>query len=1335
MKKLIPTILFYFYSILIFSQYGLKQYGPSAFQEIIQSQDSSLLIIGTRSGSAAWLIKMDMNQNILWQKAYKGPAGELTNAYKIIENADSTLFILGSTLSASQFPDLFGWLIKLDKSGNVLWNKVYKQSTQLYTLCKNGSNGYFLGGTADPIGASNNGIVIKIAGNGNYLEDFEYSVSNQTRIKFLELLQDNSLLIIGRANVIGAGFEGLFFIRRKTDGSEMYRITYNTNYRESDYPTTPYQYPLNPIKKSNGNYLMVNAKTSYSDCLLLEFNPIGKRISTKVYGAESKNEFPLGITELKNGDYLISGYTKDYVNSAYKFGPYCLRINNTGKELWSKYYHKLSIPLQFFNAVELANEDLLYAGFSHDTNAILYRTQQDGELNNNRINGSVYYDVNSNCKIDSQDLPLKNVVIKNILDGTEYASSDDKGQFSLKSDILNTSVKIFPTDEFLDYCDSEKQVIIDSISKIGTVEFLLKPKDQCAHLGVQITQPDLVKCKKSKYFITVKNYGAEKSEVDEVQIQYDSRLKPIEYTSGGQIVNNQIKFNVPPLDPLQEINYEVTMLLDCDVIIGSSHLVSATITGSICGPTWSGPIINLNSECKGNEVEVSIMNKGNAMTKPVFFRVYLDQYQVDYNSFSLQQGQSYNLSYPTSGKTFFIELEDTENILPSGEYYYSYLEACGRDHLNLFANSYDNAFKKFAANRKISQSLVANSVGVPDHIQEMIPGLGTYNLLSQNDWLEYTVQANNKLEQSVTNVQLNLNFNSNFDITSFQILTCNGTAKIKYIDSSNIVFDIDRLTLLARNEDTGNELFFKFRIKPNAGIPFDSSELSYLAVQGKVYYDSKGPYPLLFGRNNLTKIIPYIAKKEELYDDNISVIGGKNYTFGSDICEAEDESKFLLLSSNSYNKGGTTDPLVIKLDKDNKSVWIKSIKESGSGSGYIHSIVSSGEGGCIMTGSNYETNGDNELSDYLSEIIKLDKDGNVEFRKLFKPGPNNLGGYTNRIIKSRDGNYLLTGYCKTSDQGYDNFLLKMNSKGDILWNKSYIVDGLAFSGNDIFELISGDIIVTGADDPRDLVCVLKTDKDGEKIWLKTVSPQLTYDIYNPRAVVTKNEEIVFCTTAQWRDVNTNESYITPHFIKLSKNGNYIEEKRPVIGIAGIADSNAFILDQDGNYIVFGDIILDTVEYSDKAMIAKFDSNFDPIWYKGFGSDKTEIFYSGLIDKNGRIHAIGNNQSRPPSYNLQAIYLNTDSEGNLISSVSKNFKTKAQIFAYPNPADDHLYLFASEQFNNQNNQWTMFTLDGKQLLQGILRENSKLCLTDIKNGLYYIKFSNPNIESLKIFIQH
>ncbi|MBK7224526.1 MAG: hypothetical protein IPH96_03515 [Saprospiraceae bacterium] len=125
MKKLLPTILFSFYSIFILSQYGLYNYGPNGFQEIAHSLDSNLLVIGSISGSTAWLIKMDKNQNILWQKSFKGPSGELTKAYKIVENEDSTLFILGSTYSSFPFSDHYGWLIKLDKAGNVIWNKVY----------------------------------------------------------------------------------------------------------------------------------------------------------------------------------------------------------------------------------------------------------------------------------------------------------------------------------------------------------------------------------------------------------------------------------------------------------------------------------------------------------------------------------------------------------------------------------------------------------------------------------------------------------------------------------------------------------------------------------------------------------------------------------------------------------------------------------------------------------------------------------------------------------------------------------------------------------------------------------------------------------------------------------------------------------------------------------------------------------------------------------------------------------------------------------------------------------------------------------------------------------
>lgn len=1327
MKKLLPTILFSFYSIFILSQYGLYNYGPNGFQEIAHSLDSNLLVIGSNKESFAWLLKMDKNQNILWQKSFKGPSGELTKAYKIVENEDSTLFILGSTYSSFPFSDHYGWLIKLDKAGNVIWNKVYDKATQLYTMSRNTSTGYYLGGIVDPIGSSINGVVVRIDDRGNYIDNLEYIVSNQTYIKYLEQLQDGSLLIIGRANVIGAGFEGLFFIRMHPDGTEMYRVTYHSYYSEDDYYDFYHQFPLNPIKKGNGNYLMVNPNL---DCLVLEFDPIGKIVSTKEYGENDITEFPFGISQLKNGDYLISGFTRDYSSSRIEFGPFAMRTTSDGKELWRRYYNKLNFPFQLFNTVELKSEDLLFAGIRQDSNAVLLRTLKNGELNNNKIIGKVYYDVNSNCKVDSLDLPLKNVIVKNQQDNFEYAATDENGIFTLRSDRFRTSVKIFPTDEFMEYCEAEKQVAIDFNSKIGEVKFLMKPKDQCPHLGVQITQPDLVKCRKAKYFVTVKNYGVTKSEMDEVQVQYDSRLKPIDYSTGGQIGNDRVKFSIPALDPLQEISYEVTMQLDCDAAIGASHLVKASINGSICGSTSARPKIELNTECKGGNAEVTIFNNGITMDKPVFYRIFLDQYQVDYKSFMLQNGQTIKLNYPTAGKAFYIELDDTEQVLSPDEYIYSYLEGCGRDHLNLFSNSYSNAFRKFSPNGNISQSLVSNTTGVPDHIQEMISGLGAHHFINKNDWMEFTVQANNKLDQTVSNIQLELKLTTNFDVTSFQLLSCNGRTKISFIDSARIILDIDQITLLNTKEETGNELFLKFKIKPIENAPFDNSIFSDLKIQGKVFYGDNGPYTLLLGHNRLSKSIPYIPKKDEIYEDNINIIGSRYDTYGSDICEAEDESKFLLMSSSSYKKGVLSDPLVIKLDRNHKSVWQTSINRSNSRSGSIQSIVSSEDGGCIMAGTNYGQAGSS-----ICEIIKLNKDGGVEFRKLIKPGIDTLGGSAYRIIRSIDGNYLVTGYCQTSDIGYDNFLFKINSKGDILWNNAYIIDGLAFNANNIFELANGDIIVTGADYDRKMVCVLKTNSNGERIWLKTASPQFSNYFYNPEAVVTKNEEIVFCAYASLKDPNTNEYFFTPHFVRLNKFGNYVEEKSSILGTGVSAEPLSVKLDKDGNYVLFGSVYFDLISFKSEAMIAKFDSNFNPVWYKGFGVGRSETFYSGILDKNGRIHAIGNNQGYGPTFSIQGIYLNTDSEGNLVSNISDEDKTQEQIFAYPNPADEHLFLFTSEKIMNQSKQWIMFSMDGKQLLQGILKDNVRINLAGISDGMYYIKFNDPQIRNLKVLIQH
>ena len=93
-----------------------------------------------------------------------------------------------------------------------------------------------------------------------------------------------------------------------------------------------------------------------------------------------------------------------------------MRTTSDGKELWRRYYNKLNFPFQLFNTVELKSEDLLFAGIRQDSNAVLLRTLKNGELNNNKIIGKAYYDVNSNCKVERLELPLKNRFVKNNID-------------------------------------------------------------------------------------------------------------------------------------------------------------------------------------------------------------------------------------------------------------------------------------------------------------------------------------------------------------------------------------------------------------------------------------------------------------------------------------------------------------------------------------------------------------------------------------------------------------------------------------------------------------------------------------------------------------------------------------------------------------------------------------------------------------------------------------------------------------------------------------------------------------------------------------------------------
>lgn len=102
-----------------------KTYGGS-FEDIAitiyQTQDGNYLVVGRTmskgvGGSDAWIMKLDASGNLLWDKTYGGKGDDITVSVQLTDAND---FLLGGSTSSQGFGGLDFWLFKIDKDGNML---------------------------------------------------------------------------------------------------------------------------------------------------------------------------------------------------------------------------------------------------------------------------------------------------------------------------------------------------------------------------------------------------------------------------------------------------------------------------------------------------------------------------------------------------------------------------------------------------------------------------------------------------------------------------------------------------------------------------------------------------------------------------------------------------------------------------------------------------------------------------------------------------------------------------------------------------------------------------------------------------------------------------------------------------------------------------------------------------------------------------------------------------------------------------------------------------------------------------------------------------------------
>gem|GEM_PF-5662364 len=119
-------------------------FGPDSPKQIVQTSDGGFIISGSESsgnsgdimghhgtsGSDLWIFKIDSIGNLLWQKCLGGTNTEIYgNA--VIDFQDN-IYVSGITTSSdgnvtcyNQISKKNGWIIKLNNSGDILWDKCF----------------------------------------------------------------------------------------------------------------------------------------------------------------------------------------------------------------------------------------------------------------------------------------------------------------------------------------------------------------------------------------------------------------------------------------------------------------------------------------------------------------------------------------------------------------------------------------------------------------------------------------------------------------------------------------------------------------------------------------------------------------------------------------------------------------------------------------------------------------------------------------------------------------------------------------------------------------------------------------------------------------------------------------------------------------------------------------------------------------------------------------------------------------------------------------------------------------------------------------------------------
>ncbi|MEO9512994.1 MAG: hypothetical protein ABJN84_13900 [Flavobacteriaceae bacterium] len=336
---------------------------------------------------------------------------------------------------------------------------------------------------------------------------------------------------------------------------------------------------------------------------------------------------------------------------------------------------------------------------------------------------------------------------------------------------------------------------------------------------------------------------------------------------------------------------------------------------------------------------------------------------------------------------------------------------------------------------------------------------------------------------------------------------------------------------------------------------------------------------------------------------------------------------FALLVFWSCSNDGSKEEMLDEVTFLGEVDWIKNF--GGTGEDTAQSIIQTSDGGFAILGFSNSVDGDLEgktlaVNDYW--LLKFSADENLEWSKTYGGSKDDRG---QAVIQTSDAGFAIVGYAMSDDgdgsnnEGFhDNWILRLDASGNIVWEKSF-----GFSGHDhsydVIETTDGGFFFAGFLDvtlsegegnfgkgksylTRHGVGEFwgtKLDASGNLVWRRYFG-----GTNNDRAhgvVQADDGGFVMAGFSESDDFDISNTKGSYDFwvVKVDENGTMLWEKS--LGGTGIEISYDIAKTADGAYAITGNTFSSDTDVSrnngeSDVWVIKIDDNGNLVWEKSFG---------------------------------------------------------------------------------------------------------------------------------------